>query len=131
MFTLSVSWLLVGCIPGLLMLATLGLGRLERALTGETVAATETVHDCEQAEPVDVRTLAREGMPDAVEYLHRRHGRQRVDSPPPTSYVDAAHTEPFFATHLTNHYTAELPTRAYGPAWANRQLTTTRRANRV
>ena len=36
-FTLLVSWLLVACVPGLLMLATFGLGRLEEALAHDTV----------------------------------------------------------------------------------------------
>ena len=41
MFTLLVSWLLVACVPGLLMLVTLGLGRLERALSADTVTASD------------------------------------------------------------------------------------------
>lgn len=72
MFTLLVSWLLVACVPGLLMLATLGLGRLERFLARDTVTATDVAEFLEQAEAVDVHTLARNGMPEALDYLHRR-----------------------------------------------------------
>nr|WP_232065376.1 hypothetical protein [Mycobacterium shinjukuense] len=66
------SWLLVAGIPGLLMLATLGLGRLERALAQENVAAAEVTEFLDQADALDVHTLAREGMPEALAYLHRR-----------------------------------------------------------
>lgn len=76
MFTLLVSWLLVACVPGLLMLATLGLGRLERFLARDTVTATDVAEFLEQAEAVDVHTLARNGMPEALDYLHRRQARR-------------------------------------------------------
>lgn len=82
MFTLLVSWLLVACVPGLLMLATLGLGRLERFLARDTVTATDVAEFLEQAEAVDVHTLARNGMPEALDYLHRRQARRITDSPP-------------------------------------------------
>lgn len=45
------SWLLVACIPGLLMLATLSLGQLERTLAHGIVLATDTTKFLEQAEP--------------------------------------------------------------------------------
>ena len=76
MFTLLVSWLLVACVPGLLMLAALGLGRLERELARDDVTATDVDEFLEHAEAVDVHTLAREGMPEALEYLHRRQAQQ-------------------------------------------------------
>ncbi len=50
MFTLLVSWLLVACVPGLLMLATLGLGRLESELAHDTVSATDVDEFLEHAE---------------------------------------------------------------------------------
>jgi hypothetical protein len=81
MFTLLVSWLLVACVPGLLMLATIGLGRLEKELTTNTVTATDVDEFLEHAEAVDVHTLAREGMPEALDYLHRRQVRRLAESP--------------------------------------------------
>ena len=57
------------------MLATFGLGRLEAGLVENTVTASDVAEFLEQAEPIDVRTLAREGMPEALECLHRRIGR--------------------------------------------------------
>jgi hypothetical protein len=81
MFTLLVSWLLVACVPGLLMLAALGLGRLEKELAHESVTATDVAAFLEQAEALDMRTLAREGMPEALEYLHRRQALQVADPP--------------------------------------------------
>ena len=81
MFTLLVSWLLVACVPGLLMLATLGLGRLEKEIAHDTVTATDVDEFLEHAEAVDVHTLAREGMPEALEYLHRRQALRLADSP--------------------------------------------------
>lgn len=82
MFTLLVSWLLVACVPGLLMLATLGLGRLEKELTQGTVSVTDVAEFLEHAEAVDVDTLARDGMPEALEYLHKRQAERLHDWPP-------------------------------------------------
>jgi hypothetical protein len=70
-----VSWLLVAFIPGLLMLATFGLGRLEAGLVENTVTASDVAEFLAQAEPIDVRTLARDGMPEALDCMHRRIGR--------------------------------------------------------
>lgn len=69
------SWLLVAFIPGLLMLATFGLERLEAGLAKNTLTASDVAEFLEQAEPIDVSTLAREGMPEALDCLHRRIGR--------------------------------------------------------
>ncbi len=75
------SWLLVAFIPGLLMLATFGLERLEAGLEKDTVTASDVAEFLEQAEPIDMRTLAREGMPEALDGLHRRMGRISDESP--------------------------------------------------
>jgi hypothetical protein len=67
-----VSWLLVAFIPGLLMLATFGLDRLENGITRDTVTATDVAEFLEQAQADDVRTLAMEGMPEALDGMARR-----------------------------------------------------------
>ena len=51
---LLVSWLLVAFIPGLLMLATFGLERLESGLDGDTVSAADVAEFLEQARADDV-----------------------------------------------------------------------------
>jgi hypothetical protein len=56
------------------MLATFGLARLEAGLEKDTVTATDVAEFLKQAEPVDVRTLARVGMPEALDCMHRRIG---------------------------------------------------------
>ena len=66
------SWLFVGLIPGLLMLATLGLERLESTLHRGYVDAADVAEFLAQAEPRDMRTLARDGMPEALDCLRRR-----------------------------------------------------------
>lgn len=83
MFTRFVLWLLVACIPALLMLATLGLGRLEKSLADDTVTASDVADFLNHAEAVDVRTLAREGMPEALELLHRRQALGLEAAPQP------------------------------------------------
>jgi hypothetical protein len=64
--------LVVAFIPGLLMLATFGLQRLEAGLEDDTLTASDVAEFLDQAEPRDVRILAREGMPEALDSLHRR-----------------------------------------------------------
>ena len=54
------------------MLATFGLERLETGLDRDTVSATDVAEFLEQARADDVRTLARDGMPKALDGMHRR-----------------------------------------------------------
>jgi hypothetical protein len=54
------------------MLATFGLERLEAGLEENTVTASDVAEFLAQAEPRDMRTLARDGMPEALDCLHRR-----------------------------------------------------------
>ena len=63
------------------MMATFGLGRLEAGLADDTVTARDVAEFLEQAEPVDVSTLAREGMPEALNCLHRRRTERVIDEP--------------------------------------------------
>jgi hypothetical protein len=107
--------LLVAFIPGLLMLATFGLERLESGLSDDSVSAADVAEFLNQAEASDVDTLAREGMPEALDHLHRRlHDRNC----PGTSHPDAA--EP-----------TGLPIRVYLRSWGNPEFRPTRHANRV
>lgn len=95
MFTLLVSWLLVAGIPALLMLTTLGLGRLERTLADDTLTASDVAEFLEHAQPVDVQTLARAGMPEALDYLHRRQALAVTEAPPPRALTGKHHADPF------------------------------------
>jgi hypothetical protein len=52
----DVSWLLVAFIPGLLMLATFGLDRLEAGLDEGTVSQTDVAEILEQAKADSART---------------------------------------------------------------------------
>jgi hypothetical protein len=131
MFTLLVSWLLVACVPGLLMLVTFGLGRLESDLAHDTVSATDVDEFLEYAEAVDVHTLAREGMPEALEYLHRRQALRPADSPPARPAIGPRHAKPVFATAFGDHDDDGLPTRARAHSHVNPQLRGTRHVNRV
>ena len=131
MFTLLVSWLLVACVPGLLMLATLGLGRLERELSNDTVTVTDVADFLEHAEPVDVHTLAREGMPEALDYLHRRQAQRIAELPPPSSHPGSNHHALFFAGDLSHAGEAGLPTRVQTHSPINPQFNGTRNVNRV
>lgn len=66
------SWLFVAVIPGLLMLATFGLQRVESGLNLECVGAADVAEFLAQARPADVRTLVRDGMPVALDSFQRR-----------------------------------------------------------
>jgi hypothetical protein len=131
MFTLLVSWLLVGCVPGLLMLATFGLGRLESELAHDTVSATDVDEFLEHAEAVDVHTLAREGMPEALEYLHRRQALRPADSPPARPAIGPRHAKPEFATVFGDRDEAGLPVPIRAHSRVNPQFRGTRHVNRV
>ena len=109
------SWLLVAFIPGLLMLATFGLERLESGLDRDTVSATDVAEFLQQAEADDVNTLARDGMTQALESLHRRHHDRDATSAAATASTDMP----------------GLPTRVYVHHRSNPEFQPTRHANRV
>jgi hypothetical protein len=126
-----VSWLLVALIPGLLMLATFGLGRLEAGLVKDTVTARDVAEFLEQAEPIDMRTLAREGMPEALDCLHRRIGRVSDELPYGHRRTEAA-TDPLLtATFISAPQHPGSPRPRHKHSRTNRQFGPPRHANRV
>lgn len=132
MFTLLVSWLLVACIPGLLMLVALGLGRLESELARESVTTADVDESLEHAQAVDVRTLAREGITEALEYLHQREAQQLAAAPAPRALTGRHHAESMFAIDLTDPGTGRLmPMRIQAHSRENPQFEATRHVNRV
>jgi hypothetical protein len=113
-----VSSLLVVFIPGLLMFATFGLERLESGLDHDTVSAADVAEFLEQAQADDVRTLALDGMPTALDGMHRRlHER----------FADAEVARPLsIAVDWPN-----LPTPVYAHNGENPEFQPSRHANRV
>jgi hypothetical protein len=107
--------LLAALIPGLLMLATFGLQRLESSLDDDTVSASDVAEFLEQAEADDVDTLAREGMGRALDGLHQRLGER--------DWLLAGGSD---AGDMTS-----LPTRLYAHHGSNPEFQPTRHANRV
>ncbi|ORB84497.1 hypothetical protein B1987_12615 [Mycobacterium kansasii] len=115
MFTLLVSWLLVACVPALLMLTTLGLGRLEQALSCDAVTASDVAEFLEHAQAADVHRLAREGMPEALAYLHRRQTLGQAEAPSPRALTGKHHADPYRAA----------------PRYIHSRVKATRHVNRV
>ena len=109
------SWLLVALIPGLLMLATFGLERLEAGLRRDVVSATDVAKFLEQAEAADVDTLARDGMCSALDGLNQRlHERESTHNALSTTTPAPG-----------------LPTRLYVHHRSNPEFQPTRHANPV
>ena len=112
------SVLLVAFIPGLLMLATFGLERLETGIDRYTVSATDVAEFLEQAQADEVRTLAINGMPEALDCMHRRlQERDSADEVP--------------RAHIIDDEWADLPTPVYAYNGANPEFQPSRHANRV
>ena len=113
------------------MLATFGLERLEAGLEKDTVTASDVAEFLEQAEPIDMRTLAREGMPEALDGLHRRLGR--LDDELPRRLVDTdPATDPLLtAPFISAPQHAGLPRHRHNHSQANRQFGPPQHANRV
>jgi hypothetical protein len=76
-------------IPGLLMLATFGLQRVESRLNRGCVEATDVAEFLASARPADMRTLARNGMPEALNSFQGR--RTRAVAPHPRTPAQPAH----------------------------------------
>ena len=112
------SWLLVVFIPGLLMLATFGLQRIEAGLDQDAVTATDVAEFLDQARADDVRTLARQGMPEALNGMHRRL-QERVFEPE------------IAKLYITDDEWSNLPTPHYADNVANTGFQPSPHANRV
>jgi hypothetical protein len=97
------------------MLATFGLQRLESSLDTDAVSASDVVEFLEQAEAIDVNTLAREGMGRALDGMHQRLSERDWPLDCRTAAVE----------------TASLPTRLYVHHGSNPEFQPTRHANRV
>ena len=110
------SWLFAVSIPGLLMLATFGLERLETRLHRDALRASDVAEFLEQAQPGDVKTLARDGMHEALDCFHRRR-MQRIE-PSMEAVMEAAN----------NH---DFRPRAYRKRRVNPQFQPSRYADRV
>ena len=125
------SWLLVAFIPGLLMLATFGLERLEAGLEKDTVTASDVAEFLEQAEPIDMRTLAREGMPGALNSLQRRIAQVGDESPYRPGRAEPV-TDPLLtAAFISAPQNSGLPRQRHNHSRANRQFGPPQHANRV
>ncbi len=100
------------------MVATFGLQRLESSLKSDTVSATDVAEFLQQAQADDVRTLARDGMPSALDGMHRRlQGR--------VSDVEVA------KVRITVDDWPNLPTPLYAYNRSNTEFQSSRQANRV
>ncbi|WP_067394357.1 hypothetical protein [Mycolicibacterium novocastrense] len=97
------------------MAATLGLQRLEAGLHRDTVSATDVAQFFEHAEPLDVDTLARDGMSRALDGLRLR---QHV-----------AHAATSGSTAVIRD--EDLPVRPYPQQTMNPEFQQTRHADRV
>jgi hypothetical protein len=86
-----VSWLFVAVIPGLLMLVTFGLDRLESRLGRGCVGASDVAEFLAQAQPSDVTTLARDGIGEALDCFQRRR-MDRID--PARELANYSHIRP-------------------------------------
>ncbi len=118
-------------VPALMMLATFGLGRLEARLANDSVTAKDVAEFLEQAEADDVSTLAREGMPEALNHMHRRRG-DRITDPPVASVSRNKHyADPFYRAAFAIAEEPGLPTRRHRHSRANPQFSPTRHANPV
>ena len=109
------SWLLVALIPGLLMMATFALERLESSLSRDTVSASDVAAFLQQAEADDVNTLARDGMSQAMD---RQHRRLQGQTPKQNGQIPITDSE-------------RLPTRVLIHSAANPEFQRTRQPNRV
>jgi hypothetical protein len=74
-----------------------------------------------------MHTLAREGMPEALEYLHRRQELRLADSPRADPPSGGRHAKPEFAGDFGGRVEAGLRTHSH----VNPQFGGTRHINRV
>jgi hypothetical protein len=130
-----VLWLLVALVPGLLILATLWLGRLERDLAHDSVTASDVAEFLRHADAADVHMLARAGLSDALDSQQRRHARRLSESPRLRAIEAPRPPSPYLAASLRERAEYTLPTHVpmavHRHRRANPQVTGTRHVNHV
>lgn len=114
---IRVSWLLVAFIPGLLMLATFGLDRLEAGLSDGTASSLEVADLLEQAQA------------DSARRAQARTETAQERTPPPVPALPLRETR--WDTYFTPEPEPCLPTRVYVQHRPNPQFQQTRQADRV
>jgi hypothetical protein len=113
------------------MLATFGLEHLEAGLENDTLTASDVAEFLKQAEPIDMRILAREGMPEALDCLQRRVGRLRDGSAYRLDDADPI-TDPLLtAAFLSGPEYRGFQRQRHNHSQANRQFGPPQHANRV
>ena len=100
------------------MLATFGLQRIESGLDRDIVSVTDVAEFLEQAQADDVRTLARDGMPEALDGMHRRL-QGRIPEPEVVT------------TYIIDDDWSNLPMPLYADNVANTEFQRSLHANRV
>ena len=110
------------------MLVTFGLQRLEAGLENDTLTARDVAEFLEQAEPIDVRTLAREGMPEALDSLHRRINDETAYLPSSAKPITDRWSA---ATLISARNQPTSPRHRHQHSRANRQFGPREHANRV
>lgn len=125
------SWLLVAFVPALLMFATFGLSRLEAGLVRDTVTQADVAEFLEQAEAADMRTLARAGMPEALDLMHRRRTERIADAPAVEPNTAKHRPDPNLRAPFAVTVQPGMPSGRHKHSRANPQFTATRRINRV
>ena len=123
------SCLLVACVPVLLMMAALALGRVETGLAG-AVAATGAGDFVIRAETVDVHTLARGGVPEALDYLHLRQSQRLSGVLPTGRHALPTHAAPLFAMDLPVRDGHGVPMRVHTQTLMSQQVKLSRRVDR-
>jgi hypothetical protein len=102
-----VTWLLVAFIPGLLMLATFGLDRLEAGLDTDTISADDVAAVLEQAKA------------------------DCAKAPIPVNHDPADDFDPRFDDYLATRPVSGLPARIYVHHGGNPEFRPTRQPDRV
>ncbi|MBJ7339515.1 hypothetical protein [Mycolicibacterium sp.] len=102
------SWLLVAFIPGLLMLATFGLDRLEAGLDDDTVSPADVTACLEQAKADCAKPAVRTAVVETYQLLDDEYDERVITESP-----------------------RGLPTRVFVHHGANPEFQPTRHAHRV
>ncbi|WP_163756826.1 hypothetical protein [Mycobacterium botniense] len=112
------------------MLATFGLERLEKGLARDAVTSTDVAEFLDQAGAQEVGTLVRQGMPEALDYLHRRRA-QRTIGPALHAPPGGKHRADTFFTTTLGAVGPGLSAQQHQRSRANPQFRATPHVNHV
>lgn len=121
----------VAFVPMLLILATVGLGRLEVWLGHDTVTATDVVEFLHRAQRSELRALGQQRVPQTLDCVNRGYSQTLSSARAVGPSTGKHHAAPFLVSVFSDAVERGLPTKPSAHSPVSSPVKPTRHVNHV